>query len=352
MKNNFFAICLLTILLLASTETLFGQKSPSNEEWLPVLETRFPVKFMSLKMDAMLDYGIASKSSIPDIGQGNSEIKASNTATFDVKFPLLNKPGFVLAGSIKFTDEQLYFEKEGDISYPLFVSLNDRNLKKVGAHLNALLHLRANKSLIFRGSFSMAGDFYKDDESPSLKKYIKSSFAVAYAIRRNSKSYLAFGAYYDYTFGVPSIYPAMVWSQRFQNNFGIDAVLPQSIKAWKLVNNNFYVFAETRITGDSYSIHLDNSILNEVETLQLRKSTILATAGLTHKLSKWLWAEAQVGYTKNLNFNLSESNFSKGSTLPKPDNDYIITSSVRDAPFVSFSLFLSPPAGFIRKIRK
>lgn len=175
--------------------------------------------------------------------------------------------------------------------------------------------------------------------------------AVGYGIKKDPNTYYAFGAYFGYTFGTPSVYPAMVWSKRFRGGFGIDAILPQSIRFWKMVNKNMFIYSKSNITGNSYTVRLINSILEEAESLQLRSSFITSSLGVTQKLGEWVWLEGEAGFATDLNFNLSETNFVKGSTLPRPNTDYLIKSKVKTAPYISIALFLAPPEGFMDRFR-
>ena len=346
-----FVKYIVTFLCFIVASNTFSQEILPKDFWVPRCKTNPPIHFLSYQRSATLDYGINSKSTINEIGDGSSEIKSNQANAIDLKFPVFNKQKFILTGSLNYSSEEIYFDGDENIDYPLYASLNDRDLKTFGGTLNGMIRLKGNKSLILRGSMTMAGDFWNYEDFP-MGKYLKSSFAAAYAIKKNDDLFYAFGMYYGYQFGTPSVYPAFIWSQRFTNNYGIDAILPQRIRIWKMVNQNFFIDAYAKVTGDSYTIHLGNSILSGVESLQLRKSSILISGGVSHKISKWIWAEAKIGYSKSINFNLSESNFSKGSSLPKPDNNYIIKSTVRGAKYFSVSLFLSPPTEFLQKFRK
>ncbi len=341
----------IAIILLFIPFFSYAQKN-SSTNWMPIMETNFPMRFLTFSMDANRGYGISSTSTIDEIGSGSTEIEANRTAKIKMKFPIVYKPNFILTGSLDYADEKFFFDDEEDMDFPLYVSLEDRNLKKLGSNFNALIHLKGNRSLVVRTNLSLAGDFYRDNSHFTLKKYLKFSLAAGYGIKKNNRLYYGFGIYYGYTFGSPSVYPAIIWTQRFNNNYGLDALLPQSIRLWKKLNEKSFIYSEARVIGDSYTVHLDNSILSKIESLQLRKSSLLLKLGYTHQLNDWVWLEAKLGYTENLNFNISESNFSKGSKLPKPDNDYILKSTVKGAPFIGLSVFISPPAYFIDKLKK
>ena len=125
--------------------------------------------------------------------------------------------------------------------------------------------------------------------------------------------------------------------------------MPQGFKAWKKINDRFYLIAATEISGTSYTVRVDDTILNEAESVQLRQSTVDATLGVVFQINEWLGFESRFGYSNNINFNVSESNFVPGSTLPKPDTDYLIKSDVKGAPYFSASLFLSVPKNLMKR---
>jgi hypothetical protein len=203
---------------------------------------------------------------------------------------------------------------------------------------------------MFRTTVNLTGDFDRENSDIPLRDLLKGSIAIGYGIKPNSSSYFAFGVYAGYKFGSPSIYPGIVYSKRFSNGLGLDMMLPQSIKIWKKVNPGLFISAKSKVEGNSYAIKVNSSILDEAQSLQLRQSGILSSVNVLQKISKWIWLEASLGYSYNLSFNVTESNFVQGSHLLKVDTDYLIESKVDGAPYVSLSLSLAIPDDFIDKL--
>ena len=342
---------ILTIILSFIIFFGWAQEASEKEEWLPVFENKLPMRFFTLKTDYRYGYKINSSSEIPEIGNGEAEIEGNRLASIMLKFPIIYKSNLIMTGGIKYTDEQFYFEDFNPVNYPLYVSLNDRNLKNLGVDINGIFRIKENRSVVIRSNFSQAGDFYRNDKFFTPGKLLKLSVALGYGVKKNENTYYAFGAYLGYTFGKPSIYPGFIYSKRFKNDVGIDALLPQSIKAWKKYSEKFYVFGRSRIMGNSYNIRLNGSVLSQYESLQLRQSNIISSLGLYRSLGKWLWLEAEIGYSHNINFNISGSNFEKGGSLLKPDTNYLIKSEMSGAPFIGVSIFMNPPKDFIENFR-
>jgi len=340
---------ILTILL--SFLFLFGiaQDSLKKEDWLPVFDNKLPTRFFTLQLDGIFHHSITSTSDLEEIGDGNADILGNRIFSTGLKFPVLNKEKVVLTGGVKYIDEEFYFDDYEPVDYPLYVGLNDRNLKSLGVNFNGFFYASKNRSIVMRSSFSLAGDFYRSGEYFNFDDLLKISLALGYGIKRNENTYIAFGGYLGYTFGKPSIYPAFVYHKQFYNGLGFEAVLPQMIRVWKKFSEKFYLYGRSKVTGNSYTVRLYSSVLDQAESLQLRKSNIISTVGIYQRFGKWIWLQAEAGYCNSLNFNVSETNFVPGSTLPKPDTDYLIKSDVTGAPFVSVSLFLSPPKDLINK---
>lgn len=343
---------ILTVLLSLTIFLSFAQNPENKKDWLPVFENSLPTRFFTVKMEGLFQYSINSTSEIEEIGDGSAEISGNRLSSISLKFPILSKPNVVLTGGAKYTDEQFYFSEFDPVDYPLYVSLNDRNLKNLGGDINGLFHLKGNRSILLRSSFYLAGDFYRSDKYFSIGNLLKTSVALGYGVKKDKNTYIAGGVYFGYTFGRPSFFPVLVYSKRFNNGFGLEAALPQSIRIWKKVSDKFFVIGHSKISGNSYTMRLQGSILEEAESLQLRQSNIVTSIGIYWKLGKWIWLESEAGYSHNLNFNISESNFIPGSTLPKPDTDYLIKSDVSGAPFLSLSMFLAPPREFLDKFIK
>ena len=337
----------LTFLLIFITTLATSQVT--KEDWLPLFDNKLPTRAFSAQLDGIFQHSITSTSELDQIGDGEAEILGNRIFSVGMKFPVLNNEKVVLTGGIRYSDEEFYFDEYKPFDYPLYVSLNNRNLKNLGASFNGLFHINKNRSIILRSSINLAGDFYRSGSYFENGDLLKISLALGYGIKRNADTYMAFGAYLGYTFGQPSVYPAFVYYKQFHNGIGLETALPQTIRIWKKFTDKFYLFGRTKITGNSYTIRLRFSILDQAESLQLRKSDIISSVGIYQSLWKWIWLQAEVGYANSLNFNISETNFVKGSTLPKPDTDYLIKSDVTGAPFVSVSVFLSPPTELIRK---
>ncbi len=320
-------------------------------DWTPLFENDLPKKFLYFKYEGPFQYNISSTSDLEEIGDGSAEITGNQTATVRLKFPILNKNRVILSGGLRYSNEQFYFEDLEPDDYPLYVGLNDRNLRSLGLDFKGMFHLKGNKSIIMQTAWNLAGDFHLSGEKYfKISDLLKSSLALGYAVRKDANTYYAFGAYFGYTFGDPALYPVFNYSKRFNNNIGIDLLLPQGIKIWKKFSNNFYVLGAAEISGTSYTVRVDDSILSEAESVQLRQSTIDATLGVLAKINKWAGVEARFGYSNNINFNITESNFVEGSTLPKPDTDYLIKSTVSGAPYFSISLFLAVPKDLMKRM--
>lgn len=341
----------LVIIVLFIWLSGFAQDSLSHKDWTPYFENKLPTRFFYLKMEGPFQYNISSESDLAEIGNGSAEVTGNRTVTARLKFPILNKDRIILTGGFRYVNEEFYFEDIEPDGYPMYVGLNNRNLRSLGADFKGMFHLRDNQSIIMQTSWKLSGDFnIRDEKYFSYSDLLKSSLAVGYAVRKDASTYYAFGAYFGYTFGKPSLYPVINYSKRFDNGIGIDLLLPQGLKAWKKINKNLYLVGSAAISGTSYTVRVDDTILSEAESIQLRQSTIDATVGIVTQINKWIGFEVEFGYSNNINFNVSESNFIPGSTLPKPDTDYLIKSKVTGAPYASISLFLAVPKDLIKRM--
>lgn len=344
---RFYFVVIILFLSLAA----IAQDSLKKEDWTPYFKNDLPKKFFYVKTEGPFEYGINSTSALEEIGNGSAEITRNRTVTARIKFPVLNKQRAIITGGFKYVNEQFYFDDIEPNDYAMYVGLHNRNLRKLGVDFRGFFHLHDNRSIIMQTNWNLAGDFQLSGERYfKLGDLLKSSLALGYAVKKDASTYYAFGAYFGYTFGDPSIYPVFNYSKRFNNGVGIDLILPQGFKIWKQVRQNLYLTCNAEISGTSYTVRVDNTILSEAESIQLRQSTFEATFGLVTAFNKWIGFEAKFGYSNNINFNVSESNFIPKSTLPKPDTDYLIKSKVSGAPYASFSLFLSVPKDLIKRM--
>lgn len=343
----------ITILLLFLSLSGIAQDTIRCKNWSPYFENSLPTRFFYLKMEGPFQYNISSTSDIEEIGNGSAEVTANRTITARLKFPILNKPRVIFTGGVRYVNEEFYFEDIEPEGYSMYVGLNDRNMRKLGVDFKGMFHLHDNRSIVMQTSWDLAGDFkFIGNRYFTFADLLKSSLALGYAIKKDPSSYYAFGVYFGYTFGRPSVYPVFNYSKRYNNGIGFDLLLPQSFKAWKKINKNFYFVGSAEISGTSYTVRVDDTILNEAESIQLRQSTFNTSLGIVTKINKWMGFEAEFGYSNNINFNVTESNFSLGSSLLTPDTDYLIKSNVSGAPYASISLFLAVPDNFLNKFVK
>lgn len=341
---------LIIFLLLIATKLFAQQDSLLKEDWTPYFEDNMPTRFFYFKVDGPFQYGISSTSELEEIGDGSAEVTGNKTVTARLKFPILNKTRVKLTGGLRYVNQQYYFEDIEPDDYAMYVGLNNRNLRQLGFDLKGMFHLHDNRSIIVQTDWNLAGDFHlSGDDYFKVKDLLKSSLAVGYAIRKDARTYYAFGAYFGYTFGRPSLYPVFNFSKRFPNGIGFDLLLPQGFKAWKKIGKHFHLITDAQISGTSYTVRVDETVLNEAESIQLRQSDFHATIGIVAQINKWVGMEAKFGYANNINFNVSESDFKDGSGLPRPDTDYLIKSDAKGAPYASISLFLSVPKDLINR---
>lgn len=343
MKNTVLTlVCLLLV--------LYSKGQIDKEDWTPWFRENLPTRFFYLTLEGPFNYGISSKSALDVIGDGKGEVSANQVVTARLKFPVLNKERAKISGGIRYVNEQFYFSDITPEDYPMYVGLNDRNLRKLGVDLKGLFHLHDNRSIVVRSSWNLAGDFNLSGERYfKVSDLMKSSLAVGYAIRKDSQTYYAFGAYFGYTFGVPSVYPVVLYNRRLANGVGFDLFLPQGGKVWKRLGPKWCVLANAGFSGTSYTVKVNDTVLQEAESIQLRQSVLKTTGGFIYYANRWVGAELQLGYSKNINFNVSESNFRPGSRFPEADTDYLIKSKTKGAPYASCTLFLTVPKELLER---
>ncbi|WP_127342876.1 DUF6268 family outer membrane beta-barrel protein [Ancylomarina longa] len=347
MIKSHFAFALLFLINIS----VFGQEVEEREvsDWNPDIIGSSVIRGIEFSYHVNTDYAISSKSDL--YGDGSGKIDKNRIFKTKLRFPILLKNKLKLAGSFEYSDEEFKFQNIGDNNYPLYRSLNDKNLKSIGGSIYLLSQLKRNMYFMFRFNGKLKGDYWQEHlEEVGKYTFLKMEITPVIGWKVNPNKSWGVGIAYSYTFGDPLIFPVLQYNQNFSKKWGVEAFLPARIKIRYHPSDLFFVSAKAKLTGGSYSIHLDDSSLEDFKTLELRRADVNFSLELEKGITDWLWVSFDAGYRANINFDVTNKNhvfgFS-GNKLSSQQN--IINSNANGGSFFNFSLFIVPSKTILKK---
>ncbi len=291
-------------------------------------------KGLEIKREIVRDYRITS-TAIDGSGSAEAEIQRNRRWEMTLRVPILNKPGFKMAAGFKYFVEEYNFEDKESISFPFYQNLEDRPLRSLRGTLYLVKPTRTNKYFLLRLTGGFNGDYRNslDDN----ERYLRFSISPLIGWKRTDYLSYALGFAYNYSFGRRTIYPLFAYNRTFNNHWGVESILPVSIKLrYNTTNQKNYFFLKTELNGANYNVHLDP---NQASTRYLEKSEVRFLLNYEREIHDWLWFGVEAGVRQNINFDLTDS----------PEiNARVITENNLNIAFVyNMSIFVVPPRKFL-----
>jgi len=308
-------------------------KIAENEYCIPALKGIPVGKGVSFEYQTMPNISIKTHDKTGNYGDSKNTIRTNSSIQAKIKIPIVNKSYLSILGGLKYTFEEYHFENLVENSNPFYRSLEDKALKSIGANITVIKPTKSKKFWILRVSADFNGD-YSGNNSGSLTDYLKFSISPALGWKVNDNFSYALGVSYNYRFGSPLILPVVAINKNFNEKWGIEAILPLSIKSRYIHNSRLNWLNTIEIDGASYKLNNLEPAIGQFNNIHLHRSAIQFSTRIEKRLVGWLWAASEVGYNKNLTFNVTNSNRSK--------NDIIFENTLKGSLLFNVSLFISP----------
>jgi Domain of unknown function (DUF6268) len=275
---------------------------------------------------------------------GDSEGKIGRNRRFDVRlrFPIVHKSSLTIAAGLKYSQEEFSFSDDQPVNYSFYQDLEDRPLKSAGIHFYMVKPTKNKKYFILRTSFDLNGDYGSDKFGKS--EFLKFSITPLIGWKQNENLSYAVGFTYGYSFGVPLIVPVFSYNKNFNCNFGIESVLPLSLKLRYTKNEKNYWYGGVELGGASYRLDNEGTAFSNYNKLHLFRSELRYTVNYEREIHDWLWFSIEGGYRQNLRFNLTNG--------PRGSSDVIISNKLKGAPVINASIFVVPPRFFLKKAKQ
>lgn len=296
-------------------------------------------KALILKYEVQPTYIISSKAEQGSYGDDRATIKRNSRIDVRLRFPIVNKSSLTIAGGLKYSHEEFLFRNPTGTHYPFYGELEDRSLNSIGLHLYVVKPTHTNKYFILRASFDLNGDY--DSEKFTKSQFLKFSVTPLIGWKKSDNLSYAVGFSYGYTFGVPLIYPVISYNRNFNCNWGIESILPVSLKLRYTKNEKNYWYAGFELAGTAYRLDNAGPEFSNYNNLHLFSSELRFAVTYEREIHDWLWFGLEAGARHNFGFNLTNG--------PKRRSDIIIRNRPGNALLMNVSIFVVPPRGLLSK---
>ncbi len=335
-------ISIFLVLFIFSYTPTFAQSVPEilPEDFSPtegniVCYCRPGVRNKSRSKGAELSYGF--------LGAGTFEQKDTQASTLladyqrlnrfkiDTKIPILLKDHISILGGYQFFAERFNFENLGSDFSDVFSQLDGDLLKSNSFSLIVSKPLNETRYIAGRLRYTSNGnyeEFISFSQNHSIYKAI-----VVYGIKPSDDFEWGIGISYSKGFRNTNIIPFLLYNRTFNNEWGIEAVLPGYVFLRCNINHKLIVLGGVEFGSQSYRIDTDFDS-NEGLAFAYNHSEIINSIRLEYSLAPWVWANLKVGYQVNFNSDFEERNLNSQTFEVNPT----------DALFLNIGIFISPPS--------
>lgn len=298
----------------------------------PIIEaaTRFTPrpKFLIFETELLRDFTVNPYSEL--IGDASANVSQNLIREGKLKFPVVLKEHTKVIGGLGYRHEQFKFSKQSDPEYPLFTRFDDKSLKRISFSLYMQRILENDKFVYVYFNSSLNSDKIGFG---NIINQLKWSVASIYGSQRGPHKQFGYGLSFGYDFGEPAVYPVLLLKNDFSLHWGYDLLLPKSAKLRYSPTMSNHFIGTIELQGASYN--LQDSLIDNFNILEFRRSSVRATFTYEREIYDWLWFGVTAGYRFPINLFISEPGDRRIDALMKIDAD--------PTPYLSFSIFLVPP---------
>jgi hypothetical protein len=328
MRSTLLACCLSALLApAAAQDSAFCTSSVTGQARPKAFEVNYA---------RVVDFSLSSTYVDNDSLSFKTEVRRNRRVDIKGRVPLLNRPDWKLGLGLGYLVENYSFEGSSGPGEPLLDQLEERPLRSISSTLYIARYFKHTYLLArVRGSLDHDGI-----ESPSREENpIKYSVALSFGWKPSANTTYGGGLAFTYLTGRLQLLPVVGISHTFSPHFGLEVLLPQSIKGRFNLGGKDLLYLAAEIDGANYNIMFSGEPLDG--TYFLERSALRTYARFEHELHDWLWCGADAGLTHNLNLTLvTDHGVDPGRK--------VIGTDVGNALFFGASIFIVPPRGMMK----
>lgn len=319
---------LLLLALQGFAQVGFEMTTPLRDYCSPGVRNQSPSKGI------LFEYGFQPPMALQSYSPaGATHFSNNDQLQVKLKAPLVLKPGLKVLAGISHIHESYDYNYAIPEAFPTVQELDRTLLKATRLSLYAVKPWSQRMYLMLRLEGSFNGD-YRGLMSFD-RRYAVYRASALWGIKKNEDTEWGVGFLYKRGFRNQALYPFLLFNHTFNDHWGLESVFPAVIKGrYNFDRNNILLFG-TELQTSEYSIDMATNSGNGADAssiFHLNSASLLFSLAYNRRVNRWTWTEFKVGYSHSLSSNFE--NTATGELLPTlPTN----------GPFVSFSVFLSPP---------
>ncbi len=258
----------------------------------PGVVNKSPSKGASFSYGINPDYKMLS----PD---AEKPTKVRRNERFDVrlKVPLISTPKLKVMLGLDYTLERYHFLDIVPENYPLFKHLNESELKNSGLSASFFRPINHKFYTSMRLSANWQGDYGSFVSLDS--RYAVYRLTGVFGVKKRENLEYGAGILLNKGYQGNSIVPFGFYNQTFNDHWGVEAVLPSSLKLRYNIKEGQIAMLGTEFTSQNYALKVKEPVLpNQLEDapFHFRRASFDVVGIFYQRLTNWTWVQVKAGY--------------------------------------------------------
>lgn len=211
-------------------------------------------KGIEFTYERIVDFAVDTRRAENEALRFDSEVRRNKRIDLKVRVPVFNRPDWGLSLGLAYRTENYSFEKSSGPGTVLLDQLEERPLKSIASTLYMGRFFKRTYLLVrARASLDRDGFELPDNEDNPIKFTV----AALFGWKRSANTTYGIGAAFSYLLGNGQLLPVVSVAHTFSPRFGIEALLPQSIKGRFNLGQKDLLYLNAEIDGANYNLVFD-----------------------------------------------------------------------------------------------
>ena len=268
-----------------------------------------------------------------------TEVRRNERCETRLKIPLIAAPKLKVMLGLDYTLERYHFLDIDPDNYPLFKHLNETDLKNAGISASFFRPLNHKYYASMRLSANWQGDYSSFVSMDS--RYAVYRLAGVFGVKKRDNLEYGAGFLLNKGYRGNAIVPFGFYNQTFNEHWGVEAVLPSSVKLRYNFKEGRMAMFGTEFTSQNYALKVKEPLTlgtSENAPFHFRRASFDVVGIFYQQLTGWTWVQLKAGYAFD--------NKSDARDLPRSLTHDLKPSG---SAIGVISFFLSPPKQCVDK---
>lgn len=290
-RNILYSVFLLVASSLAAQvnmDNVLFENSPSLCQ--AGVTNKSPGKALSFSYTINPDYKM-----LPPDGEQPTKVRRNERFETRMKIPVVYAPKWKVMLGFDYTLERYHFLDIDPDNYPLFKHLNETDLKNAAVSASIFHPFNHKYYTSFRLSANWQGDYSSFLNTDS--RYAVYRFTGAFGVKKRDNLEYGAGILVSKGYRGHSVVPFGFYNQTFNEHWGIETVLPSSVKIRYNFSEERLLMFGTELSSQNYALKVSEPIIQpENAPYHFRRASIDMVGSFYQKLTGWTWVQLKAGY--------------------------------------------------------